>query len=293
MRFAWPLIVAGVIAACREDPAPAPPPPGETSSTSSSSSGKLPPTADVTITTETTTFAGKSRKYVLAKPNDYDAAKKYPVVMVLHGNPGNAEGMAAALPFHTISKRDAIVVYPNALNDEWDQYTPNADGNVDVGWFPELLTELGKKLSIDPKRVLGYGYSGGAFMVVQVSCRASGVFSAIGVLAGGGPDEPNVTDPPRNDDGCITCAGAPVAAIIMHGESDGTVTFDSGDYTRKCYARYNGCKETLVPAKVSPCQAYEGCAAGKPVQWCAVPGQDHSPWKPSMQAAWDMFRALP
>src|SRR5688500_4759283 len=84
-------------------------PDGQSSGTSATSGH--PPSADVQYSEESMQVNGENRTYVLAVPTKYDANKKYPLVMVLHGNPGDAKGLVANLPFHGASKQDAILAY--------------------------------------------------------------------------------------------------------------------------------------------------------------------------------------
>src|SRR4051812_16947009 len=53
----------------------------------------------IETTPESVTVNGMSRTYILGVPSPYDASRKYPLVMVLHGTPGTAESMVATFPF--------------------------------------------------------------------------------------------------------------------------------------------------------------------------------------------------
>jgi len=43
------------------------------------------------------------------------------------------------------------------------------------------------------------------------------------------------------------------------------------------------------PIAPSPCVEHNGCAAGKPVVWCAVPGLGHDVWDHAAEAIWAFF----
>jgi polyhydroxybutyrate depolymerase len=265
---------------------------------SSGSSGTTPtpdgnaPETFVTVTNETMEFDGTTRTYVLAKPVDYDASKTYPLVIAFHGNPGLATGMAQNLPFDPASKKEAVIVYPQAASDSWDLYTPT-QYNADMYFIEALPAEIkAHKANIDESLVFGFGYSGGGFFLTQFTCRFGGVFKAISINAGGGPDEQQMGYD-QYENGCYVCPGGPIATLVTHGENDGEVTWDSGDFTRKCYATTNGCGESLSAITPAPCETYDGCPTGKPVEWCLIPGLGHGVWSNAVEESWKFFKSIP
>ncbi len=260
-------------------------------STSSSGSSGKPEEAFVVVTKETMSHGGRTRTYHLAIPTDYDANKSYPLVLSFHGNPGSGEGMAKGLPFDAVSGRAAVIAYPQASTSDWDLYTPT-DTNADMSFIAALPDEIKTKANIDKARVLGYGYSGGGFFLTQFTCRFGGIFKAISINAGGGPDEAQMGYG-QHANGCYQCPGGPVATIVTHGAADTEVDPGSGEFTHACYATFNGCSTSLSGTTPAPCQQHDGCPADKPVKWCLIPGQGHGPWADSMKEAWAFFNALP
>ena len=272
-------------------PAPTGTSPPSSSGDTPDGSPPPPPSPDVVVTTETMEFGGISRKYLLGKPVDYDPAKSYPLVMSFHGNPAVAEDMVKFMPFDSASKKEAIIVYPQALNTAWDLYTPT-DSNADMHWIEALPAEIAKKVNIDTARIYGFGYSGGGFFLPQFTCRFGGVFKAISVNAGGGPDEAQMGYQ-KHANGCYVCPGGPVAIIVTHGAEDGEVVPASGDFTKTCYATTNGCGGSASPAAPAPCETYDGCPTDKPVKWCLIPGLGHGVWPNAVAEAWNFFKSLP
>jgi polyhydroxybutyrate depolymerase len=240
----------------------------------------------VTETNETMLFGGLTRSYILAKPTSYAASKAYPLVFVFHGNPGTASDMRAANPFDVASRDQAVIVYPQGLGYNWDLYSPLSTNN-DMPWIQALVAEIATKVNIDTSRVFGHGFSGGAFFVAQMACRVAGVFKAISVHAGGGPEETQVSVG-RWPNGCVQCAGGPVPTLVVHGASDTTVVPESGAYTASCYATTNGCDTTLTTT-TAPCQAY-GCPTASPVELCMVPNLGHQVWSSGTDKAWRFFQ---
>jgi polyhydroxybutyrate depolymerase len=271
---------------------------GASSSTSSSgnsgtSGGAEPPAlATVTVTNESMTSGGAKRTYVLVVPKTYDAARAYPLVMVFHGQPGTAVAMHQFHPFEVASQQEAVLVYPDGTNLEWNLTGPTAV-NADMQFVKALVDEVASKVSIDKTRVFGDGYSNGGFMVNQLACRL-GLFKAIASHAGGAPYEPPETGPARYPNGYVKCAAdVRTPAIVLHGEADGVVTPDSGEFDAMYWAYVNGCAATRSATTPSPCTTYDGCPAGKPVVWCSIPSLGHLIWSNGAAAAWAFFSSLP
>lgn len=263
---------------------------GKTTSGSGGTSGKP---AGLTVQTEESfEFQGQTQKYLLVKPTNYDAAKKYPLVLNLHGNPAKPQNEVDAMPFDTVTKQDAIIGYPGATDgSDWNFAAPS-QGNPDMELMPAIVDEIASKVSIDKTRVLGFGYSGGAYFLSQYGCRVGGApFKMIAFFAGGAPQ--GYSDLGEDEDSCLPCKGNRVPMFIAHGLNDNSpdVSFQAGDFARQCWAATNGCNENDLTDATAPCKTYNGC--NQPVTWCPVPNQDHGPWQGAMQQAWDMFKALP
>lgn len=301
-----PLFVAGLLAvvvvpivACSDDPDTGATPPviggssggeegeegaedGSTAPPGKGDSATAPPIA--TVTNETMNVGGAARTYVLVVPREYDAAKKYPLVVIFHGQPGNAAGMHQYYPMEKVSQQEAILVYPDGTNNEWNLFEPPAS-NGDVKFIQALVDALAAKYSIDKARIFGDGYSNGAFFVNQLACRL-GLFKAIGNSAGGAPAD----DP----DGTIPCTAVKkMPAIVMHGDKDFTVGVESGRVSAEYWAGVNACGGTLTATTPTPCKAFDGCPADGPVTFCFVPGLGHGVWGSAAATAWAFFKARP
>jgi polyhydroxybutyrate depolymerase len=258
------------------------------------------PPIDVDVSTGQMDFGGKTRKYTLAVPVDYSAARSYPLVMSFHGEPATGASQQQAFPFEAASKRDAIVVYPDGDGNHWDLYTAT-DQNADMPWIKALVDELASKYSIDKTRVLGTGYSNGSFFINQMACRFAGFFKAIAPNAGGAPNEDTIGGA-KDGQGFLICPGGPIPTFVFHGDQDGTVSIASGAYDAFYWSHVNGCQVpsgslsdgTPVPTTdraPAPCKQYDGC--GKPVTWCLFPGLGHWVAPNGAQIAWQYFNALP
>jgi polyhydroxybutyrate depolymerase len=264
---------------------------GDGSSGNGSSGNSKPKETFVVATEETMEHGGRTRRYILAKPKDYDENKSYPLVLSFHGNPGTHDGMANGLPFDSASKGEAVIAYPAAASGDWDIYTPT-DSNADMNFIRALVDEIKGKVNIDGDRVFAFGYSGGGFFITHFVCRFGGVFKAISVNAGGGPDEEQMGYDQR-DNGCYICPGGPIATLVTHGANDTEVETASGEFTATCFASTNECGGSRSATTPEPCELYDGCPDDKPVKRCIIPGLGHGPWRDAMKEAWAFFESLP
>lgn len=247
----------------------------------------------VTVTTETVDVDGTAREYVLAVPTKLDAARPYPLVLVFHGDGGSGSKMREYHKLDAVSRDEALVAYPTGINAGWDLQTPSAE-NQDIKFVESLVAAVSGKYKVDASRVFGTGYSSGAFLVNKIACRKTGFFRGIVSHAGGAPDEeqdPNASQWPT---GYTKCAGQTggVAAMILHGDADNTVTPDSGDFDATYWASLNGCQDTRSDTTPSPCKQHDGCPTGQPVLWCLIPGLSHTVWQNGAKEGWAFMKAL-
>jgi polyhydroxybutyrate depolymerase len=298
MRLLWGVVGAAVVLlACSSDSTsgttPENPEGGTSSSGGSTSSGGssgassgTPPDNDfVTTTTETLQHQGAAREYILSIPKDYDAGKKYPLWVWLHGEPGDAKS-GSAFALHNITKNEAIIAYPGAIEQSWDHTATFAD-NADDTFIFAMIDAIAAKYSADKARVLLDGWSNGGFMAAAVACRASAKLRAIGIHAGGAPYDAN------NPDSVPDCAGAAVATFVSHGRADTTVPFDGGEFAAQYWSEHNGCGATKTASPPAPCESYDGCPADKPVKACFIEGLGHPVWDQALSAEWAWFKSLP
>jgi polyhydroxybutyrate depolymerase len=141
--------------------------------------------------------------------------------------------------------------------------------------------------------VFGAGYSSGAFQVNQMACRKAGFFKGILVFSGGAPADPQTPGAPKYANGMLECPnGGPVAAFVVHGEADQTVSPQSGDYDAQYWQYVNGCSMDRTDTQPTNCRKADNCPSSNPVVFCLVPGLDHFPWKPGAEGGWAMFQTL-
>jgi len=250
------------------------------------------------VTNETIQSGDATRSYVLVVPKTYDAARTYPLVLVLHGDYGDGPGMRASFTLDDYTGEDAIVVYPTGTVDAtgmctWDA-SLDVNSNYDMTFLSHLVDTLKGQYNINSSRIFGVGYSKGGFMVNFVAC-AMPMFRAIAVSEGGMAY--NADESPPN------CTAGPTAAFIMHDPEDPVVDISSGEWAAKYWAEQAQCTDVhdqdgnliLPSTQVNPpqCSAYNGCDPNFPVELCLIPGIGHVPWWPDgAEATWAFFQNL-
>jgi polyhydroxybutyrate depolymerase len=72
-------------------------------------------------TREKVTVDDVDRTFMVRLPKGYDAQKKYPVMILLHGMNQDAEDMERLTMFDQLADKDGIIaVYPMALHGRWN-----------------------------------------------------------------------------------------------------------------------------------------------------------------------------
>lgn len=231
---------------------------------------------------------GQARTYALFVPTSYDPKKPYPLVFAFHGDGGSGAGIRTTMKLEDQAQGAAIFVYPDGLSKTWDLDSPTAT-NKDYKFITALVDKLAATYCTDQTRRFLTGFSRGAYFTNQLGCRSPREWRAVAPHSGGGPYG---LDGEYDDNGNWKCSGpSKPAALVIHGGSD-----DLGDYgkeSRDFYRTANACKTTTKPTPPSPCVAYDGCAAGKPLTFCLVPNMGHQFWSASApQAIWSFFASF-
>lgn len=244
------------------------------------------PAAAVTRTSKhTIDVRGKKRMYLLVEPAELDAAKQYPLVLVFHGDGGDAVGFHAAWPFERATGKDAFLAYLDGIHATWDLETTK--DNPEVAFVEAVVSEIEKQHPIDLTRLFATGYSSGGFLSNVLACHRPGLLRAIASNAGGAPYNQLEKWP----NGYPKCPEQkPVAMLALHGERDTGVTLDSGRFSAEYWAYVNGCKtDEMETSGYAECRVYRGCPGGKAVGFCSIPPLGHWVWDQAAEASWTFF----
>lgn len=275
------IVVLAGAAACSDDPAP------------SSSSGATPSPSGGNgagfVDAQAISVGGAKRTYALYVPPSHDGSKRYPLVFVFHGDGGTGASIRKAFGLEAVANDAAIFVYPDGEGHSWN-LDAKAGANPDIALFDALVSEMKSKWSVDDERIFATGYSSGGYFANQLGCRRGSVLRAVATHAAGGPYG---ADDEYDDSGNLVCPEPPVAALVSHGTADTTVAPSEGVSSRDHWRRVNACSNATTPHAPSPCVEYIGCAPGRPVVWCEVPGVGHVVWPAEgAKATWSFFASL-
>ena len=175
-------------------------------SSSSSSSGSTSGGADAGGTpltpgdaTLTLTAAGQQRSVLVHVPAAVKSGK-VPLVIALHGNGDKNTNFVLTSGLKSLSDADGFVLAaPQGISQninfmgtqlsgiDWDAYRSTSQGNIDMPLLDAIRSQLGASGSIDPKKVLVYGYSQGGYLSFRYGMDASASLSCAAVLAAADP----------------------------------------------------------------------------------------------------------
>lgn len=237
---------------------------------------------------------GRERGLTVHVPASYRADRPVPLVLALHGGGGSMDVMARDRLYGLVSQADAsgwIVVFPNGYSRfrggklaTWNAGIccggARDSGSDDVGFLRAVVSEVQRRLRIDPQRIFATGMSNGGMMSYRLACEASDVFRAIAAVAG--------------TDGTTACRpGRPVPVFHIHARDDDRVLFNGGsgsasdthaDFvsvpaTVDKWAKLNGCSGPSQRVLERPgvvCEVRSGCQGGSEVRLCVTDTGGHS-----------------
>jgi len=215
---------------------------------------------------------GRTRTYRVV---DLSESEPAPLLFVLHGFGGSAEGMRAYAGIEeavqSTLQDGAIVVYPNGtglesgLPQSW-----NAGGCCpfsiyepvdDVSFFEQMIDRLSSAYDVDAERVWVVGHSNGGMMAYRLACELSTRVTAIGVAAGA-----------LMIDTCSPSSG--VSALHLHGTLDNVVPLDGGNIAgitfpsaRDSFERFAIANRCTVADVIAECPAGMSIALQTDAQW--------------------------
>lgn len=218
------------------------------------------------------------RTFVLHVPAGYDKNVPTPVLFGFGGRDDSAENFRAYSQLLRTAGREAIVIYPRAIDGGWEgaPYATVRPG-ADVDFVRAIVEKTRFSYHIDPARIYATGMSNGGGMAALLGCRAPDLVAGIAPVAGAfyHPVEAG-------------CTGAPVPALIVHGTADPLMAYGGGVIHEApyfsvpemvgFYSARNGCwgpgVETPVPGGVR----IAGANCVKEVQELRIDGGLHHWW---------------
>jgi polyhydroxybutyrate depolymerase len=116
-------------------------------------------------------------------------------------------------------ERGFIAVYPDGLNQNWNDGRPEVNPGVDdVGFISALIEELISEYGIDPERVYSTGISNGGMFSLRLACELPDKIAAVAPVAAlMGENLSRTCSPPR-----------PVPVMFVMGTGDPLVPWEGG-----------------------------------------------------------------
>ena len=215
------------------------------------------------------THDGRQRTYLVHVPPSYDGRRPAPVVIVLHGGSGNAQGMQRMTLMNQAADRHGfLAVYPQGTGPQllgktlgsWnaEQCCPKAvDEHVDdVGFIAAMLEQLASDVAIDRSRMYATGHSNGAMLSYRLACELSEQIAAIAPV--GAQVQLSNCAPTR-----------PVPVIHFHGTDDPCALYDGGPACGGCMAaHFTRTLHKEVEVHTWPCESVPDHIA----RWRAING---------------------
>ncbi|MDC0577016.1 prolyl oligopeptidase family serine peptidase [Gammaproteobacteria bacterium] len=133
---------------------------------------------------------GVEREYIIHVPENLN--QDSPIVFIIHGYTGSAEGIAAYTGMNNIAEREGfIAVYPQGTIDSNGNtffnvgYEFNDDSPInDVSFIRELVRSISQEFNLKRKKAFATGMSNGGDMSYLLACTSSDLFKAVAPVAG-------------------------------------------------------------------------------------------------------------
>ncbi len=168
-------------------------------------------------------YDGHLREMLVRLPDDYDSAKRYPVVFGFHGAGGPMEGYHRHLEW-LVREHGMISVSPQGIASNagratgWNGFENHRLSNTDdVGFVAKVIDHLAANASIDRDRLFATGGSSGAIFCFRLAMETD-LFAAIAPMRGA-----MIKRPP------VVPKGRPKLSILLAcGTEDGLFTGNGG-----------------------------------------------------------------
>jgi polyhydroxybutyrate depolymerase len=215
--------------------------------------------------TQTVTFAGRSRRFIVDLPQGYAPATPYRLILAFHGRTGTAEKVRSYFDLEGLGVRPAIIVYPQALPRGWGNTLTGPAG--DFRFVDALLARIEASYCIDRTQVFAVGHSMGGSFVNSLACGHPAAFRGFGTVAGG--------------IGSVRTCGGPVAAIMLHSPDDRAVAFSQARQELDKQLRQNGFTGAGEDARTGfACRRWGNAQEPFPVAFCRLPSTRNGSGRP-------------
>lgn len=233
------------------------------------------------------------RSYLLYVPEAYDGSEDWPLVINYHGFTNSAADQMHISQMNTVADTGHfLIAYPQGLlvNNPFLGYaapgwnvTGTLSTNDDIGFSNMLIDQVQATYAIDAARIYVTGWSMGASIAFEVSCKLADRIAAVAGVSNQMADSQIANCDP----------GRPLSAMLIQGTADPIVPFDgdgilfsAASVTPSFWAGYNNCAPDsvvtdfpdLVTTDTSTVTLieYTDCDAGTEVLFYRINGGGHS-----------------
>lgn len=250
------------------------------------------------------------RTYYLYTPKSYQPNHPLPLVLAFHSYGKQGRDMAATTTLNRLAEQKGfIVVYPNAINKQWD-----VDGHAqtrvdDAAFVSALIAHITKIRAIDSHRIYATGSSDGGLLVQRLACQKPSQIAAFASVA--------ASLPVQLQPSCQT--KTPVSVLMINGTADPAIPWEGGKPPKvqigpylsipsipqviDFWRQHNGCPSKAQVKQLSGSRVevsrYPGCRAGSEVALVTLKGGGHiwpgggsgkSEFLDAGQVVWDFFK---
>ena len=166
-------------------------------------------------------FGGFDRTYSYVTPDNYDASKSYPLVVVFHGAGSTGIDMMSHTGLKELAAKNGyIIAFPDGIEQGWGYLNKEDQDSRDVytedwNFFAALVDDVAAHASVDAKRVYVIGLSNGGSLAYRIMCEQADRVAGVVVLAS--------TLSTYTADSCV--GTAPVPLMMVLGTGDRTFPF--------------------------------------------------------------------
>jgi len=195
------------------------------------------------VTQQTVFTIGGDRPATLKLPMGYDFMGVLPVVIALHGHPGNSMGFDASWGLsERIDADNFALILPEGTRNPANRRFWNATGYCcdffesgvdDVAYLSSLIEEAGEYIQVG--HIFSVGHSNGGFMSYRLACEGFPGLTAIAPLAGS-----SFLDPTRCEE------APPVSVLHIHGTADPIVLYAGRERIRMNRDGYVGAEDVVA-----------------------------------------------
>jgi polyhydroxybutyrate depolymerase len=218
------------------------------------------------------------RTFILYIPGSYDADTASPLLIALHGTPGNGPGMRVSTGLDALADDEGwLIAYPNGVGGSWAAGCLCSDSDLagvdDLGFVDRLIGRVDSEYRVDDDRVYAVGFSAGGIMSYRIGCDRADAFAGIASIGS------SMTWAQKESCNPIR----PVPLLSMIGTNDASFPWNGSgttagqtmpiDSTFSFWGRANGCSEDISVDETVPGdgpldvrrETYDACSDGSEV----------------------------